>query len=89
VDLTAPPFGRQQVGEPPMWDEIGLPPGSRVPQLLDELHRRYPELRSHIRDTPEETFHQFLLIRQGYVLKEDDEVFPDDRLVVMMPLTGG
>ena len=37
----------------------------------------------------EETFHQFILIRGDHVINPEDRIMPEDRMVVMMPLTGG
>jgi hypothetical protein len=79
-----PPFGDGKT-----WEEITLPEGSGLWQLLEQLTETQPQIRSYMRPSLEETFHQLLVIRNDYILKENDLLVPDDRLVITMPLTGG
>jgi hypothetical protein len=79
-----PPFGDGKT-----WHEINLPSGAGVKDLIDQLAKANPELCPYLRQTAEETFHQFILLRGDYVLKVEDTIEPDDRIVLLMPLTGG
>ena len=79
-----PPFGDGKT-----WREIDLPPATSVSTLVQRLSEMYRELHPYLRDSVDETFHHFLLARDDYVLQADDTVEPDDRIVVVMPLTGG
>ncbi|MEW5721746.1 MAG: hypothetical protein AB1896_01475 [Thermodesulfobacteriota bacterium] len=76
-------------GDGRTWDRINLPPSARTLELLAVLKKRCPALEPLIQPTPEETFHHFLLLRDDYVLGAQDQIAPDDRIVVVMPLTGG
>ncbi|MEW6262189.1 MAG: MoaD/ThiS family protein [Thermodesulfobacteriota bacterium] len=76
-------------GDGRTWDEIDLPSPASVPELLAILKQRYLRLEALIKPTPEETFHRFLLIRDDHVLSDRDHIAPDDRIVIMLPLTGG
>jgi hypothetical protein len=76
-------------GDGKEWEEIDLPSPARVNDLLTALIRTHPRLKEYFRDTVEETFHQLILIRGDYVLRAEDEIGEEDRIVVAMPLTGG
>jgi len=76
-------------GDGKRWEQVDLPRSASVKDLLDQLKKNHPELKQYIRDSEEETFHHLVLIRGDHVLNEDDRIEPDDRIVVMMPLTGG
>jgi len=79
-----PPFGDGKT-----WQEIALGANSGVPELVSEIVRSNPQLASFLRPSLEETFHQFILMKEDRVLTPGDSVGPDDRIVVVMPLTGG
>lgn len=79
-----PPYGSGKV-----WEEVDLPSPAGVRDLLEQLRGTHPELKRYFRDSAEETFHHLLLIRGDHVLTEEDTIQEKDRIVVMMPLTGG
>ncbi|MFB3819201.1 MAG: hypothetical protein ACE147_16190 [Candidatus Methylomirabilales bacterium] len=79
-----PPFGDGK-----SWREIDLPARASVAMLIQRLAQLHAELHPYLRETPDETFHHFILARGDYVLRADDVVEPEDRIVVVMPLTGG
>lgn len=79
-----PPFGDGKT-----WEEIELQSPFSVDELVRRLVATHPQLRPYLRNTLEETFHQFILIRRDHVLRVDDKIEPDDRIVIMMPLAGG
>jgi sulfur carrier protein ThiS len=79
-----PPFG-----EGKEWEEIDLPAPASVKDLLDRLKITHPKLKPYIRESEGETFHHFILIRGDHILNADDLIQPTDRIVIMMPLTGG
>jgi hypothetical protein len=79
-----PPFGDGKT-----WHEIFLPEGAGVKELIDGLVEANSCLKPYLRSTIEETFHQLILLRQDHVLSADDPLDPKDRIVVVMPLTGG
>ena len=76
-------------GDGKNWEEIQLPSPAGVKDLLAELLRTHPRLKQYLRDSVEETFYQLILIREDYVLRAEDEIGVEDRIVVTMPLTGG
>jgi sulfur carrier protein ThiS len=76
-------------GDGKKWEEIELPSPAGVNDLLAKLRKTHPRLKRYFRDSEEETFHHLILIRGDYVLKAEDEIEEEDRIVVMMPLTGG
>jgi hypothetical protein len=84
-----PPFGGRKTSNGKIWDELNLSEPVGVEEFLKQLAQRFPELGRHIRPSGEETFHHFLLLRAGEVLNETDQIRPDDRIEIMMPLTGG
>ena len=84
-----PPFGNQRVDEQKVWEEMAIPDPITVRDFLHRLQEIHPEVSDYIRQNEEETFHHILLFRQSYVLKIEDSIKPDDRIDVMMPLTGG
>ena len=79
-----PPFGDGK-----MWQELSLPKEAGVKELIDRVVEANLHLRPYLRSTVEETFHQFILLREDHVLTADDYIEPEDRIVVVMPLTGG
>jgi len=79
-----PPFGDGKT-----WQEIALPPKATIKELMDRLVEIHPDLHPYLRATVEETFHQFILLRDDHVLTANDLIEPDDRIVMVMPLTGG
>lgn len=79
-----PPFGDGKT-----WEEIDFQGPVSVDELVRRLVATHSQLRPYLRNTSEETFHQFILIRGDHVLRGDDEIEPEDRIVVMMPLAGG
>jgi sulfur carrier protein ThiS len=79
-----PPFGDGKT-----WHEVHVPDGSRVRDLLNILPDKQPVLLPYRRATPEETLHQFILLREDHVLSPDETLEPEDRIVLVMPLTGG
>jgi len=76
-------------GDGKKWEELELPSPAGVKDLLAELLKTHPGLKRYYRDSVEETFHQLILIRGDYVLKAEDVIGEEDRIVVTMPLTGG
>lgn len=78
-----PPFGDNS------WTEVRIDSAISVGDFLTCLAAIAPRIRGYLKDTTDETFHQFLLLRDDYVLKSDDTVSPSDRITVVMPLTGG
>jgi hypothetical protein len=76
-------------GDGKKWEEIELPSPAGVKDLLAELIKTHPRLKQYLRDSVEETFYQLILIREDYVLRAEDEIGEEDRIVVTMPLTGG
>lgn len=84
-----PPFGNRKVGDRKVWEEIALEAPITVKDFLTRLKALHPELCDHICVEEEETFHHLLLFRQGDVIDKNDKVYPDDRIEIMMPLTGG
>jgi hypothetical protein len=60
-----------------------------VRELVNTLPDQQPALLPYRRATVEETFHQFILLRGDHVLLPDEPLAPDDRIVLVMPLTGG
>ena len=79
-----PPFGDGRT-----WQELNLPEGAGVKELIEQLAAANPHLQPYLRSSVEETFHQFILLREDHVLAADDRIAPDDRIVLVMPLTGG
>ena len=79
-----PPFGDGKT-----WQELSLPKGAGVKDLVDHLAEANPNLRPYLRATVEETFHQFILLKGDHVLRAEDRIEAEDRIVVVMPLTGG
>ena len=79
-----PPFGDGKT-----WHEIDLPEGSNVEELIKRLNEIQPQIRSYIRHSVEETFHQFILFRDDHILGRNDRLKPGDRIVVVLPLNGG
>jgi len=84
-----PPFGGRKTSNAKIWDELNLSESVGVEEFLKHLVQRFPELNRHVRSSGEETFHHLLLLRGGEVLNETDQIRPDDRIEIMMPLTGG
>jgi len=79
-----PPFGDGKT-----WQEVHLPPHAGVKELIDRLVIANPHLSPYLRHTVEETLHHLIFLRGDYVLKVDDPIGPEDRIVMVMPLTGG
>ena len=79
-----PPFGDGKT-----WEKIEFQGPVGVDELVKRLAATHSQLCPYLRATPEETFHQFILIRGDHVLGVDDKIGPEDRIVVMMPLAGG
>lgn len=84
-----PPFGGRKTTNGKIWDELPIFESVGVEDFLQRLAKQFPQLRQHIRTSGEETFHQLLLLRGGEVLNEIDIIQPEDRIEIMMPLTGG
>ena len=84
-----PPFGGRKTSNGKIWDELTIAKPMGVEEFLKILTERFPQLSQYIRPSGEETFHQLLLLRSGEVLNETDQIQPDDRIEIMMPLTGG
>jgi sulfur carrier protein ThiS len=76
-------------GDGKKWEEIELSFPAGVKDLLAKLRKTHPGLKRYFRDSEEETFHHLILIRGDYVLKAEDEIGEEDRIAVMMPITGG
>jgi hypothetical protein len=79
-----PPFGDGKT-----WQEFHLPAGAGVRELIPLLAAANPDLQAYLRPTVEETFHQFILLRNDHVLQAGEPLSPEDRIVMVMPLTGG
>jgi len=79
-----PPFGDGKT-----WHGIDLPAESGVQQLIERLREIQPQIGPYLRHNLEETFHQFILFRDDHVLSGSDFLEQDDRIVIVMPLTGG
>ena len=79
-----PPFGDGKT-----WESIDIATPTSVKQFLKLIKKHHPELDTYFRASEEETFHQFILIRGDHVINPEDRIMPEDRMVVMMPLTGG
>jgi hypothetical protein len=79
-----PPFGNGKT-----WQEFDLPPEAGVQDLVQVILKNNPYLQIYLRPTLEETFHQFIFLRDDYVLEASDRIGPEDRIVMVMPLTGG
>ena len=84
-----PPFTGRPIKEGNIWTEITLSEPLEVEVFLQKLEVLLPRLVPYLRPTSEETFYHILLVKKGYVLKPRDMVDPDDRIEVLMPLTGG
>jgi hypothetical protein len=84
-----PPFGGRKTSNGKIWHEMTISKPMGVEEFLKRLAERFPQLCRYIRPSGEETFHQLLLLRAGEVLNESDQIQPDDRIEIMMPLTGG
>ena len=84
-----PPFGGRKTTNGKIWDELPISESVGVEEFLQRLAAQFPHLSQHIRTSGEETFHQLLLLRGGEVLNEADRIQPEDRIEIMMPLTGG
>ena len=84
-----PPFGGRKTSNGKIWDEITISEPIGVEEFLKRLAEQFPQLSQYIRTSGEETFHQLLLLRGGEVLNETDQIQPEDRIEIMMPLTGG
>jgi hypothetical protein len=79
-----PPFGDGKT-----WQEFDLPAEAGVQDLIQAILKDHPHLRSYLRPTLKETFHQFIFLRGDYVLEPGDRIGRYDRIVMVMPLTGG
>lgn len=77
------------LGDGKTWQEIPFAGMSGIKEVVAEIVRRNPQLRPYLRSCLEETFHQFILMKADHVLTSADAVGPEDRIVVVMPLTGG
>ena len=84
-----PPFGGRKTSNGKIWDELTIAKPMGVEEFLKKLTERFPQLSQYIRTSGEETFHQLLLLRGGEVLNETDQIQTDDRIEIMMPLSGG
>ena len=84
-----PPFGGRKTSNGKIWEELTISKPVGMEEFLEHLAERFPQLSRHIRQSGEETFHHLLLFRGGEVLNETAQIQPDDRVEIMMPLTGG
>jgi hypothetical protein len=84
-----PPFGGRKTSNGKIWDELPISEPMGVEEFLEHLVERFPQLRRYIRQSGEETFYHMLLFRTGEVLNETARIQPDDRVEIMMPITGG
>lgn len=79
-----PPFDFQKG-----WIEVPLSKSLTVREFLSLLKEKFPEMAGFIKESEEETFHSFLILRGDYVFTSKDMVKDDDSIEIMMPLTGG
>ena len=79
-----PPFG-----EGIKWEEINLPDNTKVESLLGLLVNLHPEMQPYMRFPEEDTMYHFILVREDRILSITDQIHPEDRIKIMLPITGG
>lgn len=84
-----PPFGGRKVAQEKVWEEIPLDRAMPSGDFLVMIKKRYLDLVPYIQESEDETFYHLLIFRSGYALQKHDLIQPDDRIEIMMPLTGG
>ena len=78
-----PPFGDNT------WQELRIDSAISVPDFLARIVDIAPRMRTYLRESTDETFHHFILLRGDSILESNDTISPTDRITVVMPMTGG
>ena len=77
------------LGDGKKWEEVVPPIPRNVNELFKRLCEMNPKIKQYIRPTVEETMNHVLLFRSDYILKSEDIISREDRIVIMMPICGG
>ncbi|MBT4088764.1 MAG: MoaD/ThiS family protein [Deltaproteobacteria bacterium] len=83
------PFARKKTRDRLSWEVIKESAEMSVAVSLEHLVVQHLEMADYVRQSVEETFHHLLLFRADHVLGADEKILPQDRIEIIMPLTGG
>lgn len=81
-----PPFS-EDVGKD--WVQISLKETITTRQLLSLLFERFSVLEKYRSSDSEEPFYNFILFKDGVILRLEDAVSDEDTISITLPLTGG